>query len=572
MTNPEAALTEHPPAARPTRPAFSRLAETTGWVALGALLVVLVPLFLCMPLTVDAAFYDLCARHVLRGGALERDFFYLPPPGMPWAVALVRSVLGPSSVALRLADLLIVSAVVWLLTRWLALLGLSRAGRVWAAVVMFAFYLSTTELCHCQPDTWMFLPALCALHLRRRQLAAARGADFSPRRAAARAVLEGACWGAACLVKPFVGLPGLLAWVVSAAVWRRSGPGWGRRLLADAAGLVVGGLLAGGVWQLWLASSGSWSAYWHTVADYRGDYYSQSWGWQARCRFLFTDLGPWAFLHALTIPVALFAVGAVLARAARPRLAPPDGRSAAFALLSALYLGWVVEANFIQMQLNYHLIPTVLLALALTAGVLGQRAAPRWGWPALVAFAAACFVWQPAGSPRRLAAWGRCWREGSSTEVRDRLGLDTPVELGTDWGDLEKVADYLRQQGVGEGELTCFNLSTVHLYLRLGVDPSTRFLLPETCARLLPRHRERILEEVRASGPRYVVTDMMATGLRREQAVAERPGDPLALPPEIPPEVARSWPYSDPVVFRAGRYYVHDGKAGQRKGLTAPAP
>src|SRR5438477_9665013 len=101
------------------RPGAGRFVEAAGWLALAALLVVFVPLFLCLPLTVDAAFYSVCARHVLRGGALEKDFLFLPPPGMAWAVAVVRAVLGGSSVALRLADLLAVAAAVWLLARWL---------------------------------------------------------------------------------------------------------------------------------------------------------------------------------------------------------------------------------------------------------------------------------------------------------------------------------------------------------------------------------------------------------------------------------------------------------------------
>src|SRR4051794_13753425 len=125
-----------------TTPASTpRLLEALGWLALAALLVVAVPLFVRMPVISDVAYYDICARQVLRGGALERDLFFLPPPGIVWSRILVRSLLGWSSEAVRLADLAVVSAIIWLLARWLRAAGLPRAVRVWTAVLLFAFYL-----------------------------------------------------------------------------------------------------------------------------------------------------------------------------------------------------------------------------------------------------------------------------------------------------------------------------------------------------------------------------------------------------------------------------------------------
>src|SRR4051794_26792960 len=122
-----------------------RLLEALGWLALAALLVVALPLFVRMPVTADVAYYDTCAGLVLRGGALERDLFFLPPPGMVWSLALVRSLLGWSSEAVRLADLAVLSAIIWLLVRWLRKAGLPRVAQVWTAVLLFAFYLSTRE-------------------------------------------------------------------------------------------------------------------------------------------------------------------------------------------------------------------------------------------------------------------------------------------------------------------------------------------------------------------------------------------------------------------------------------------
>src|SRR5689334_3202369 len=127
-----------------------RLLEALGWLALAALLVVALPLFVRMPVTSDVAFYDICARHVMRGGALERDLCFLSPPGMVWSRILVRTFFGWSSEAVRLADLAVVSAIIWLLARWLQAAGLPRATRVWTVVLLFAFYLSTSEWSHAQ--------------------------------------------------------------------------------------------------------------------------------------------------------------------------------------------------------------------------------------------------------------------------------------------------------------------------------------------------------------------------------------------------------------------------------------
>jgi hypothetical protein len=91
-----------------------------------------------MPTWTDVAFCDIGARHVLCGGALERDFLFLPPPGFVWARLSVRSLLGYSDFAVRQAGLAVVSGIVAQLALWLRALGLSRAmrrqqrrGRAW---------------------------------------------------------------------------------------------------------------------------------------------------------------------------------------------------------------------------------------------------------------------------------------------------------------------------------------------------------------------------------------------------------------------------------------------------------
>src|SRR5579871_1211758 len=171
-----------------------------AWLALLLILAVGVPLFLCMPLWWDVLHYDFCARALLHGGRLYRDAFDNNLPGMTWTQAAVRAVVGWRPEMLRLADLVILGLASALLLRWVPPGGSGRA-RVWTAAALAAFYLSTPEICHCQRDGWLLLPAGIALTLRDRQLrrlVAGNGPIFR------MAVLEGFCWGAALWIKPFI--------------------------------------------------------------------------------------------------------------------------------------------------------------------------------------------------------------------------------------------------------------------------------------------------------------------------------------------------------------------------------
>jgi hypothetical protein len=168
-------------------------------------------------------------------------------------------------------------------------------------------------------------------------------------------------------------------------------------------------------------------------------------------------------------------------------------------------------------------------------------------------------VFTPGLRPQRLALWARCWREGSTPELRDRLALNVRPDPGVaDWRDLARVADFLRTEGVGDGELTCLSGCTHPLYMELNLKSSTRFHQPlclVVC--LYPSRAEQLRAGLAASRSRYVVSDLAADLLTSEQAREEVPGRPLALPPSFPPDRLDSYPWREPLVFRAGRYVVH---------------
>jgi hypothetical protein len=495
----------------------------------------------------DVTYQDLRARVLLGGGVLYRDFFCHVLPGMVLFQSAVRSVVGWRSEALRGADFLIVSAIVAMLVSFVGMRGerASAALKLWVAVLLFFFYFATSEWCHCQTDIWMLLPSLAALILRRRQAADLAAPSSPPARVAAWAFLEGVCWGLAFLIKPFVALPAVACWLVTAAEFWRPDRRRAWRLVADGTGLLAGGLLVGGLTVGWLWLSGNWPFFRESVfGDWNREYYRHTAPWDERTTKMLAFMMPWGLIHLAAVPVSLFTLIRGL-RPSRLRAAPPP------ALLSAFYLAWLFQANYLQRQFDYQLVPPILLAITLLASSFAHASvvsrSPDCGTPRVAhaylrwaVVLTACLAWpvleHPLFEPHRLALWPRCWREGSSAELRDLLTLDHQ-KVNPCWRELARVETFLRDQGVADGQLTCYSTSSLPLYTQLRVRPSTRYILLEADVIHFPSRRDEIRQALAASPQRFVVSD------RREM--------------EAPPRGVRLFPYSEPVVFEFGRYRVH---------------
>jgi hypothetical protein len=95
------------------------------------------------------------------------------------------------------------------------------------------------------------------------------------------------------------------------------------------------------------------------------------------------------------------------------------------------------------------------------------------------------------------------------------------------------------------------------LYLDLNLAPTTRFPQIEMTGLFFTNHRQVILEELNASQQRFVVSDLVWTGLSPEAAKEINPNDPLALPSGLPEKFALMYPWREPILFRSGRYLVH---------------
>jgi hypothetical protein len=531
-----------------------RAATLLGWSALVLILAVGVPIFLCMPVSFDISHYDICSRSLLQGGVHYRDTFDNNLPGIVWLQAGIRWLIGWRSESLHAIDLLFFSIDVVLLLPWVR-----RGARIWTAAALYAFYLFLPEPCPCQRDIWMFLPAVVGLTLRRRQVERLSRPASTVFSIVGAASLEGLCWGTAVWIKPFVFVPGLACWLVSLLQVRKARPGRNGLLIADLLGLLAGGMFIGALGLLVLWRSGSWPYFWEILLVWNRDYGAVSQRLDVRfCNlgiFLFLFL-PWSLAPCAAVYFAVAALRRELAGGKAP-VRPSEPIRPRVALLAAFFLGWLFQAVFFQLTHQYVLSVTVIPALVLIAALYQWQelslipATMRMCCVVLLAL-----VWTMAFQFERLPLWARCCCEGSTPELKSLLGMRKGTAYTVDAKPLADVERYLVSQNARDGEVTCMSGCTHPLYLDLNLKPSTRFPQVEMTCLFFTKHTQEVLAELNASHQRFIVSDLVWTGLTPEEAAETNPADPLALPREFPDKFALTYPWNEPVVFRSGRYVV----------------
>lgn len=529
----------------------------SGLVCLVVVLVAFTPLFICMPLWVDATHYDICARNLLEGGVHYRDTLDPNFPGVVWIHVAVRQVLGWSSEALRAFDLAIFSGIVWLVWRLLTVAAAAPAVRVWAAVALYGFYFSLPETCHCQRDVWMLFFAMLALQLRQRTLMGP--VPHLLRLQLLRSIAEGLLWGAAIWIKPFVFVPAICCWlggrlatarrtISHGSVDTRFQTAW----FLDLIGLLTGGLAAGAAGLIWLWASVSWPWFLEVMLEWNGEYIdNRNFLLNRTLNWLFWTLhfAPWSLVNLLAIPIAVSMVLPL-------RLRQPSAQEIPGVLLASLYFGWMLQANFLQVQHDYVQASTILPALA----VLFMRAASWQVSPfrrmLLLAVLVLLVVQHPLAKREQISFWARCWQQGSTPEMRDRLAQVRGAG-GAAWQDLKKVEGFLRQQSVQDGELTCWDDSSAPLFIGLNIKPSNRFIHNHVWTMFYPSRRSAMLEELAASPQKFVVNDLRLGGFTQQQMDAMAAGELDSLTPLLPKQTERRFPWSEPIIYRAGPYVVH---------------
>ncbi len=532
--------------------------------ALGTVLLCGGPLFICQPLWADATHYDVLAQEVLRGRTLYLDVTDTNFPGAVWIHALVRGTAGWSSEVLRVFDLLVVAGIAGVLTH-VATRGRERTAalRIFVIAAVLLYYFACTPMVHCQRDVWMLLPAALAVWLRFRRISKTEGASPA---VFGGALLEGVLWGAAVWIKPYVIVPALGCWLAGLIFGIRNGSLGRWNGLIDALGLVAGGLIAGAGGCAWLMAVGSWPHFWDMMLNWSGEYRSRGDAWSLR---IATNLSwyfyfaPWSLLHLITLPLAGIWCFQGLAASQDGATRKP---AAAKVLLAALYLCWFVQGSLIQLSHEYVLSVSMLIALPMLLcwdRVAMPATAMRIG---LAVFAAAALVAHPFAKQEALATWPLCFSRGSSPLVKHQLstGANRHVMGEAHWQDLAKVEEYLRSRDVSDGELACWDDSSHVLYTKLKVSPSNRFIHTAVWLSFFQSRQDEIIEEIQQGNPRFVITDVQMAGYSAFVARDEYQRDEPVFPKGMP-EID-TFPWNEPIVFRAGRYLVHevsDNSAGE---------
>lgn len=622
--------------ARPEPRSFVHLMPVPSWIpwrsvwlprAVTAIaLIVGLPLFLRSPPWCDITLYQLAARNLLHGGTHYRDLFDTNLPGFVWAMTALSWLFGPSALVVRIVDLCIVTGIVVLIDRLAKWGGATLAARWWAIAGIALFYPYTVEMAHAQRDTWMVLPGLAAVALRvRRGMSGSESLTTSPLRLS---FYEGLLWGAAVWMKPHIALMALTVWLLTARRVVGQHPQPWRALRADLLGNVLGGLAVGLPGLVWMVASGTWEPFLTVFFEWNPMYMKLSRSeFSMRVEQELFWFPPWSMGLVLTVPVAIVSVldmapwwnrardaerpgagwlGRWLPRHLWDKAADTDARFVR-GTLGGLYLVWAAQAFFIQRGFQYAHVPETLL-------MLGIWASHRWAWVMLV------FLWLVVTSglwiaadespkakewleshpkktleeyyPRhpitimtRVKLWPQCWRLNMSDAERyslwDKLRLHPVHEASIEWEELSEVADYLRAQGVRDGEVVAWFDSPHAIYLVLDIKPGFRYMHVYTAIIISTvidpsgeTGRKMAMDELKAalartdpSRPKYVINDLEWMSLhavddedRRKHFLAPAHNPPHDLLPFHSP-FRYQFPFNQPTVFRArngkGRYIVH---------------
>lgn len=533
-----------------------------------------VPLFLQLTLTPDTVLYDLQARVLLQGGILYRDIVEPNLPGIVWIHAGLRCLFGWSPLVLRIFDLGVVAGISLLLSQiivpctssWIAELEKSSGRRIlrYSLVLLIgSFYLSTSEWCHCQRDTWMLLPCLAAVLIRLTRLEAN---EISGTARALSAFAEGVLWAAAFWLKPFIALPAVLVIVSTAA---KSGNA--RQWSIETAMVLLGGVTTGAAGILWMIQNGCWSAFTTMMLEWNGDYYQSG-----RSRWTIDRMlahaqrfSPWIVLHLPAAWLSASALCSLMMRRIRSwkQVDLPQRAieiSTATLVLRAMYIGWIVQCLLFQQLFDYVYVPAMILAISVclqalipvAAGIRMPQGTPC-ARPTCVVSGVVLF-WLMLSVPgsalmqsHRLSSWGPCVTALVTGKLesthRDAIA-QTPFPR---WAELTPMIEHIETTGAKSQSLMAYSGNLIHVYPGLHQLPPTRFVYLDALARCFPARRKEMMDAVRMSGVEYVLADL------QEDGWDELPADGQLLPHAISGNSASlPFPWNQTPVYRSGGYVL----------------
>lgn len=525
------------------------------------LLLLQLPVFLQMPLTPDAVLYDLQAQCFMQGGVLYRDIVEPNLPGVVWIHTVLRSLFGESDQVLRTFDLVVVLSIAGILC--FAAIGKTRSRRLQdtamtgLASLLLMFYLGTSEWCHCQRDTWMLLPCLLAVVIRKLYCRPLVRADLPetliPDQSDERsfpllACLEGTMWGLAFWIKPFVAFPAIAVIFAS-----RGQFGSTRAWLRHSGYLISAGAIVGLLGILWMVKAGCWTSFVDMMTSWNGDYYQAGrsrWNIE-RFQAHASRFWPWVLLH---LPALVISV--------------QSRRS----LLCALYLGWLAQAILVQQLFDYVHVPGVILAITIsvrglteqlqalhTTGDSQQNSGTTKQFRFCPGSIMASIILMMAVVSSMLSMQSRlayfrpclfaCVNGSLPTDIRDSIS-QSPFPC---WTELDPMINRLGELKLSGREVLAYNGNLIHLYPRLKSHPPTRFVYLDVLARCFPRRRAEMLQEIERSNIRFVVANLQEDGWEDDVPTGQLLPAPLAAR-----KAQLCFPYNQRPIFRSGSYVLFE--------------
>ncbi len=512
-------------------------------------------------LTPDTVLYDLQARCLLNGGVLYRDILEPNLPGIVWVHAVVRSWIGWTSTALLAFDLIVVLAIGCLLAKLTRIrVRHSTQSRIAAPLTLFGillFYLGTSEWCHCQRDTWMLLPCLIALLIRIKVMhELPMITDRTPRftvQQFAWGIFEGVFWAGAFWLKPFIAVPAVIVLLVSVR-YSTNFRCWGQHTLS----VILGGLLTGSLGVVWMVRTGCWPHFLDQLTHWNGDYFQAGRTRWTLDRYVAHAMRfqPWIWLHVVAMGISL---RGLLFNRSRSSGTRDDEPSLVSSLLSGLYLGWILQAFFLQQLFDYIHVPGILLAWTICvrrAGVSlasadNAAAVKKLVIPAFAAFLCLALVTSPMLRWNRQRLWWQCVQAclglPLSPETKDQMA-QIPFPR---WAELQPMIEHIRNAGIVDTQLIAYNGNLIHLYPELGFQPATRFVYLDVSARCFPGHHADMIAAVKQSAAQYVVSDL------REDGWEGNLSEDILLPASLSESsLKQCFPYDQTPVFRSGGYVL----------------
>ena len=359
-------------------------------------------------------------------------------------------------------------------------------------------------------------------------------------------------WAAAFWIKPFVVVPAAVCWWLSRGRGRIAGSAAATRGL-EWRGLLADIVVVGVPGVVWLAISGAFPYFWVVFTEWNPEYGGRG-AYQIHIRYelwrqWYQSTLPWGLVSLPAIPVAGWVLWRHRSRALSSAGPEPPVSSV---LLAGFYLGWVLQAAYLQARPHaYALSSAVLIAVPLIAAVVRPPRSWVIGRQLVAAgFAVVAALVHPLSDTDRVGLWSRAAAFERDPGLRNHLSLHGERSPRPDWAALDHVARFLRAHAVRDGDVVCFNDSTHPLYLELGIAPPVRYMQFNLVRDVFRDQRETVRRELASAGARFVVSDLVAIDIPPNASVA------LLADPWV-----NLYPWNQPIVFRAGRYLVHEVRA-----------